>query len=247
MAGDAKGNLFSFFGGGKRIPKSSYESYLKAALLIDVVFCWMPLAGTVFIGYCRGMWWLNGYKTDKMLATTLVNAATEALPGLSFFPSCSVFVWLSYRINKAGTDPLEGEGEDSKIERAQNVAFRAFRRKAGRDAKSTEAEPPESAPEGPPGKKADEGRSPSVENSRKGPSLQDTPKQEAPKENKAVDGIAPRAQSGVEKDKGYQPRQPVFRQQPANDNQPAENASEGELPEQGEQGEEYFDNARRVA
>lgn len=249
MAGDAKGNLFSFFGGKKRIPKDSYETYLKVAMFVDLAFCWMPLAGTVFIGYCRGLWWLNGYKTDKMLATTLVNAAVEMFPGLSFFPSCTAFIWFSYRINKAGTEPLEGEeGATSRAERAQDVAFRAMRRKSAREQSAQEKEPEETASGAQEPGKGKEGREPSpAKESPQGSSpLRDTPK-ETPRQNKSVDGTVPPSRNAPEKKPAYTPRQPVFKQQRASEGEPSEAVETGEPLPQNDNGEEYFDNAKRVA
>ncbi len=253
MAGETKNNLFSFFGGKKRIPKDSYDAYLKVAIIVDFVLCWLPLAGTVFICYCRGMWWLNGYKTDKMLATTLVNAALEAVPGLSFSPSCTLFIWFSYRINKAGTDPLEGEeGAESKAERAQDVAFRALRRKNARGQNNNETEQPEGQgnEQGGSGKMSGKEerseRSAGEKEPRSQSPLKDAPNQNTPKEDKPVDGIAPAPRNSLEKKPEYKPRQPVFKQQPANDNAPAASESP-ELPNQDENEEEYFDNAKRVA
>ena len=74
------------------------------------------------------MWWLNGYNTDKMMAETLLNAAGELLP---FVPCSTSFVFISYRINKANTEPLAGEESEgkSRTEEAEGKAIRALQGK----------------------------------------------------------------------------------------------------------------------
>ena len=263
MAGGSKNNLFSFFGGKKRIPKDSYKSYLAWAIFVDAAFFWLPGAGDFFILFCRGMWWLNGYNTDKMMAETLLNAAAELLP---FVPCSTTFVFISYRINKANTEPIAGEeiGEHPRIEEAEGKAIRALE---GRNMnKSSSGPEQQGAPPqaGGAGKKAGESRDAEHLVNKEGArpqsqSLKETPNKSAPASNKSVDGVAPPKKNEPAPRPAYQPTQPVFKR-PANDNAPVEApASEEVLDEDIEEPEEsevsdndnnegeFFDNARRVA
>lgn len=88
------------FTGTKRIPEESYRSYLHAAWFVDAVFCWLPGAGDFFIMYCRGMYQINRYSTNNMETTTVMNLIGEWIP---FMPSCTLFVWTSYKINLKNT------------------------------------------------------------------------------------------------------------------------------------------------
>jgi hypothetical protein len=91
------------FSGHKRIPSTSFYGYLFAAIAVDIVLSdWLPGSGTAFVMTCRGMYFIQQYKTDKMLATTVINA------GLGFFPIIAdftniAFVVVTYAINVAET------------------------------------------------------------------------------------------------------------------------------------------------
>lgn len=151
------GGDLSSFRNNKRIPEDSYKSYLMWAIAVDLLLCWLPGAGDAFIAYCRGMWWLNGYNTDKMTTTTIMNAIGELVP---FVPSSTIFVWISYRINKANTKtPEEEVAEEKKTqsERAQVFAFQYIGGKAG----TGTPEPQNKSPE--PKQKPETERAPATE------------------------------------------------------------------------------------
>lgn len=124
-----KSRTSSLFRGKKRMPKDAYDSTFKWALAVDLLLFWLPGAGTAFIAACRGTWYINGYYTDKMTVQTVTNAIVELVPVVSFFPSATVFTWLSYKINKANTQAPEEEAEQEAEEnktaknRAQMFAF----------------------------------------------------------------------------------------------------------------------------
>ncbi len=127
-----KSGVSSFFERNKRIPKSSYHVYLYAALVVDVLFFWAPVVGTIFILWCRGLWWLNGYYTDKMSTVTLSNAIVELIPGVSFFPSATVFIVIANLINVANTEPIPGETRGRvRTGAIQSLAYRFARRRFG--------------------------------------------------------------------------------------------------------------------
>lgn len=269
MAGGSKSNLFSIFGGKKRIPKDSYKSYLAWAIGVDAALFWLPGAGDFFILFCRGMWWLNGYNTDKMMAETLINAAGELLP---FVPCSTSFVFISYRINKANTEPIEGEeiGQHPQTEEAEGKAIRALQ---GKNTSKPGSGPeqqgaPQQGSGGGPEKKANgTGGSRDAEHlvnkdgtRPQSQSLKETQNKTTPTSNKSVDGVTPQKKNEPAKKPSYQPTQPVFKQQSANDNTQvdapeSEELSDGDIeePEQPEVPDndtsngEFFDNARRVA
>lgn len=86
----------SLFSGSKQIPEASYQGYLYSAWIVDGAFFWLPGADTTFIGFCRLMYLINGYHTDKIAVTTAVNALAGLLP---LVPCSTLFVWTSYKIN----------------------------------------------------------------------------------------------------------------------------------------------------
>ena len=91
---------------GKRIPSDSFWAYMFSAIAVDVVLGqWMPGAGTVFVCFCRGMYMLNGYKTDKMLTTTAITAAAGFFPIIEDFATVA-FVGFTYMTNVAETNKL---------------------------------------------------------------------------------------------------------------------------------------------
>lgn len=266
MAEGSKSNMFSIFGGKKRIPKDSYKSYLAWAIGVDVAFFWLPGAGDFFILFCRGMWWLNGYNTDKMMAETLLNAAGELVP---FVPCATSFVFISYRINKANTEPLAGEESEGKS-RTEDAEGKAIRALQGKNPSAQGSGPAkQDAPEksgGSQNKAGESGRSRDAEHlvnkegSRPASQLKEAPNKTAPTSQKSVDGVTPQKKNEPTKKPGYQPTQPAFKRQPANDTAPieapeSENMSDEdrEEPEQSEVSDndndegEFFDNARRVA
>jgi hypothetical protein len=106
MADGEAQNPIDLFGGSKRIPKNSFYGYLFSAIAVDLLFFWLPGAGDVFIAFCRGMYWLNGYKTDKMAMATFVDMAIEAIPLVEALPGATAFVIWSYAVNVAETSKL---------------------------------------------------------------------------------------------------------------------------------------------
>lgn len=255
----SEGGLSSFRN-KKRIPEDSYKSYLTWAIVVDLLLCWLPGAGDVFIAYCRGMWWLNGYNTDKMTTETIINAIVELIPGVSFFPSATVFVWVSYRINKANTKAPEEEAADEKksqSERAQAFAFQYIGGKAGINT----TEPQNQTPE--PKQKPEGGNTPTAE-----PRVSTL-------ENKNVDtgqgktlenkgGSTPRATNLNEPKKPeYQERQPAFKKRGGQENNEvqqldrrdeaepevllASNDNEPPVGNESADEEDRFDNVRLVA
>jgi len=99
-------SLTSFFAGNKRIPSDSFWAYMFSAIAVDVVLGqWMPGAGTVFVCFCRGMYMLNGYKTDKMLTTTAITAAAGFFPIIEDFATVA-FVGFTYMTNVAETNKI---------------------------------------------------------------------------------------------------------------------------------------------
>ncbi|MBP6945732.1 MAG: hypothetical protein KBC74_02425 [Candidatus Pacebacteria bacterium] len=265
MAEGSKSNIFSIFGGKKRIPRDSYKSYLAWAIAVDAALFWLPGAGDFFILYCRGMWWLNGYNTDKMMAETLLNAAGELLP---FVPCSTSFVFISYRINKANTEPLAGEESEgkSRTEEAEGKAIRALQGKnpGTQDGGAPTQGSPEKSGGTPKTTGGTEGNRDAehLVNKDSGrpqsQSLKETPNKSTPTSNKSVDGVNPQKKNEPVQKPAYQPTQPAFRRPPANDNAPTEAPESEELPdadiEEPEQtdtpnndGGEFFDNARRVA
>lgn len=94
--------------GKRRISPEAFRAYLFVAVCIDLTG--LPVLGTVFIAYCRGQYWLNGYQTDNMLTTTLLHMLAELLP---IVPASTSFVIHSYLLNRATTKkPTEEEKEN---------------------------------------------------------------------------------------------------------------------------------------
>jgi len=257
--------MFSIFGGKKRIPKDSYKAYLTWAIAVDAALFWLPGAGDFFILYCRGMWWLNGYNTDKMMAETLLNAAGELLP---FVPCSTSFVFISYRINKANTEPLAGEESEgkSRTEEAEGKAIRALQGKnPGTQGGGPEKQATPEKSGGPENRAGGTGGNRDAEhlvNKDSGrpqsQSLKETSNKSTPTSNKSVDGVNPQKKNEPAQKPAYQPTQPAFRRPPANDDAPIEAPESEELPDtdieepeetatpNNDEGE-FFDNARRVA
>ena len=120
-------NPFNFIGGGhQRISFRSFVSYLFFALLVDFFLWWLPGAGTFFILWCRGLYFINDYRTNKMWLATWVNAIAEIFPIIEIWPGCTVFVCVSYGINVAETKKAIEEAEElEKAEKKSELAAKA--------------------------------------------------------------------------------------------------------------------------
>lgn len=273
MAGGSKSNMFSIFGGKKRIPKDSYKAYLTWAIAVDAALFWLPGAGSVYTGFCYGMWWLNGYYLDKVTGRAATAMVAEILP---FLPAASWFVWSSYKINKANTEPLAGEESEggSRTEEAEGKAIRALQGR-NRVPQNSGAEQPGGAKQGSGGSEKKAGGAGETRDAEhlvnkegarpQGQSLKETPNKSTPASNKSVDGIAPQKKNEPAQRPAYQPTQPAFRRQAANDNAPTEAPESEELPDEdieepeqtetpGDEAEDgdgdggdRFNNAKRVA
>jgi hypothetical protein len=99
-------SLSSLFAGNKRIPRESFYAYLFSSLAVDAVEL-MGLIGAadVYIAFCRGMYWLNGYKTDKMGVATGVDAVLGVVPVAGALSATLFTVW-TYGINVGETNKL---------------------------------------------------------------------------------------------------------------------------------------------
>jgi len=111
----------AFFGGTKRIPTLSFYGYLFSAIVVDIVLSdWLPGSGTAFVLACRGMYMINGYKTDKMTTTTVATALIGIIPILADVTNI-VFVVSTYLTNVAETK----EVNDNKTGTGQSLTARA--------------------------------------------------------------------------------------------------------------------------
>lgn len=105
-------NPFDFIGGGKkRIPFRSFVAYFAGAAFVDFLLFWLPGAGTLYILWCRGWYFINSYKTSKMALATWGDAAIEIVPVLEALPGCMFFVGVTYAINLAETEALIQEAQ----------------------------------------------------------------------------------------------------------------------------------------
>lgn len=207
--------ISSFFSGNKRIPQLSFWGYLFGAAVADILLCdWCPGAGTAFVMFCRGMYMLNGYKTDKMTTTTAVNAIAGFIPIVADFTSI-IFVVTSYNINHVETKPAEGEKRQSRTQ--QLISFGTSYATAGATAASLKGLGAakgaseiggSAAYEGTRGNPADANKTTAYKNTE-----HEQQKDSAYQKDKSVDGITRPAGPR------YVPRQPVFRQKPSNDNE----------------------------
>ncbi|MBI3573653.1 hypothetical protein HY090_01225 [Candidatus Kaiserbacteria bacterium] len=120
---------FSFLSGDKRIPSDSFYAYLFPAVVIDGItffFPFIPGLGTVYISYCRLMYYINGYKTNRMQTQTFIDAGIEFFPGFEAIPATSAFVIGTYMVNFAETKPVNDNKEGTGRSRTQQAASLAF-------------------------------------------------------------------------------------------------------------------------
>lgn len=234
LASSAKSKLPSLFGGNKRIPSSSFYAYLFSGIAVDVLAFWLPGAGDIFIAYCRGMYWLNGYKTDKMGMATFIDMAVEAIPFLEALPGATAFVIWSYAINVAETTEAGSSfaGKALSEKAAQMGAEAAAARSIGKGLQGLNGTKPldGTAPH-PTGPNADRNVGYGEKTATAGGAAgapttaadknigygNGGPRNASQEKNKNVDGIAPR-EGRAPQNTGYTPTQPVFRK-PANDNE----------------------------
>ncbi len=92
----------SFFQGKKRMPKESFHAYLFSAIVVDLLFFWLPGAGTAFVGFCYGKWWLEGYDIDKIGMKALGSAIAGLFPIIEDFATI-YFVVSGYADNVKNT------------------------------------------------------------------------------------------------------------------------------------------------
>lgn len=181
------------FGGRKRIPRESFYGYLFAGAVVDGIgwFFGVPGLGDIYILGCRGMYYLNGYKTDKMAAATWADAAIEAVPGLSVLPSATAFAVWTYVINVAETStvgaavitikgraaPGTGETEPAAPDMPESTESRTLQQKGAR---RTGEAPEDTGQER--GEPRDGSRAPTTLSDRNVPSRQKDPRETSGKQ-----------------------------------------------------------------
>ncbi|TAJ13899.1 hypothetical protein EPO56_02815 [Patescibacteria group bacterium] len=226
-----KSKAASFFKGKKRIPEDSYKAWLTWAIIVDLLLCWLPGAGSVYISFCYGIWWLNGYYLDKATSKAVTGAIAEIVP---FVPAASWFVWSSYKINKLNTqapeEEAEQEAEENKAVKNQAGMF-AFQYVGGKSDTETSAA------------NDNQPRAETIAKTQN-PPLQQTA---STLENKNPE-TSQASTLGLSESGGYQPRQPAFRQNASQNNNDPESQtdllSEPPLNDAESDDGDYFDNAR---
>ncbi len=227
--------MAGFFSGDKKIPSISFWGYLFGAVAVDILLCdWLPGAGTAFVLFCRGMYMINGYKTDKMLTTTAVNAVIGFVPILADVTSI-VFVVTSYRINAAETK----RDEEAAAGAARQAIGYATARSGGAavpglGARGNARNPSEGRGNQNAGYAPRETRGASVSApttaADKNMGYRNTERGNAPKpgeadtrnvgygSDKSVDGVK-RPEMPTPHTQEYRPTQPVFKQRPSSNNE----------------------------
>jgi len=231
MAEPGGPSFASFFGGSRRIPRGSFYAYLFSGAAVDVLAFWLPGAGDVFILWCRGWYWLNGYKTEGMGMATGADMAVEAIPIMEALPGATAFVIWSYVVNVLNTEgeeePIAGSSLIRRISQlnpelagAQAIAGRlpgggAHAPQGGGGAGD---QIPQKNPEESETRRRGEPLSPAADkNTARGPQERDrlprdetgNPRMTGYQSTPGVDGVRP--------PEPYVPRQPIFRKQPANE------------------------------
>ena len=85
-------------GGTKEMSKIAFAGGLSVAIIIDIIGIFVPIIGTIFIVFMRLSFWLVGYDMRNSAVMTTVNGLLECLPVV---PSCTIFMLLAYKKNKA--------------------------------------------------------------------------------------------------------------------------------------------------
>lgn len=107
----------SFLAGKKRIPRESLYAYLFSSVVVDVIeFMGVSGAVDIYIAFCRGMYWYNGYKTDNMAVATWSEAVAGVVPYVDELPFATAFTLWTYAINVAETNKIASIVIESKKE-----------------------------------------------------------------------------------------------------------------------------------